>query len=175
MGISTYQSYCGAQIFDAVGLRSSFVDSTSPARTRRSRASACARSRARRSNAITAAFGDAPFSPTRSTSAASMPTASAAKPTCGARHRRRSAACRARPNSCRTKYRYVRQADQRPVRAADDHARHVPHPLGGSARPQAGADRGGRARGRHREAVLDRRHELRLDQRARRTRRSPSP
>jgi glutamate synthase (NADPH) large chain len=26
MGISTYQSYCGAQIFDAVGLSSSFVD-----------------------------------------------------------------------------------------------------------------------------------------------------
>lgn len=26
MGISTFQSYCGAQIFDAVGLRSSFVD-----------------------------------------------------------------------------------------------------------------------------------------------------
>ena len=25
MGISTYQSYCGAQIFDAVGLRTSFV------------------------------------------------------------------------------------------------------------------------------------------------------
>src|SRR5207248_293500 len=25
MGISTYQSYCGAQIFDAVGLRSEFV------------------------------------------------------------------------------------------------------------------------------------------------------
>ncbi len=26
MGISTYQSYCGAQIFDAIGLRQSFVD-----------------------------------------------------------------------------------------------------------------------------------------------------
>ena len=26
MGISTYQSYCGAQIFDAVGLRTDFVD-----------------------------------------------------------------------------------------------------------------------------------------------------
>ncbi len=26
MGISTYQSYCGAQIFDAVGLKSSFVE-----------------------------------------------------------------------------------------------------------------------------------------------------
>ena len=25
MGISTYQSYCGAQIFDAVGLKSEFV------------------------------------------------------------------------------------------------------------------------------------------------------
>jgi glutamate synthase domain-containing protein 2 len=26
MGISTYQSYCGAQIFDAVGLSSAFID-----------------------------------------------------------------------------------------------------------------------------------------------------
>ena len=26
MGISTYQSYCGAQIFDAVGLSQTFVD-----------------------------------------------------------------------------------------------------------------------------------------------------
>jgi glutamate synthase (NADPH/NADH) large chain len=26
MGISTYQSYCGAQIFDAIGLSSDFVD-----------------------------------------------------------------------------------------------------------------------------------------------------
>ncbi|HAV81736.1 MAG TPA: hypothetical protein DCX55_13605, partial [Erythrobacter sp.] len=26
MGISTYQSYCGAQIFDAVGLNSEFID-----------------------------------------------------------------------------------------------------------------------------------------------------
>ena len=26
MGISTYQSYCGAQIFDAVGLNSDFID-----------------------------------------------------------------------------------------------------------------------------------------------------
>ena len=26
MGISTYQSYCGAQIFDAVGLSTGFID-----------------------------------------------------------------------------------------------------------------------------------------------------
>jgi glutamate synthase (NADPH/NADH) large chain len=31
MGISTYQSYCGAQIFDAVGLSSLCRQSTSPA------------------------------------------------------------------------------------------------------------------------------------------------
>ncbi len=52
MGISTYQSYCGAQIFDAVGLRSRLRrPSISPARTRKSRASASRRSRARPSSA----------------------------------------------------------------------------------------------------------------------------
>ncbi len=41
MGISTYQSYCGAQIFDAVGLSSAFDrEDTSPAPQRPSRASA---------------------------------------------------------------------------------------------------------------------------------------
>src|SRR3954453_3138238 len=30
MGISTYQSYCGAQIFDAVGLTSDFVSTYFP-------------------------------------------------------------------------------------------------------------------------------------------------
>jgi glutamate synthase (NADPH/NADH) large chain len=44
MGISTYQSYCGAQIFDAVGLSTEFVRSISPAPRRRSRASAWPRS-----------------------------------------------------------------------------------------------------------------------------------
>ena len=35
MGISTYQSYCGAQIFDAVGLKTDFVEQvSSPARRR---------------------------------------------------------------------------------------------------------------------------------------------
>ncbi len=48
MGISTYQSYCGAQIFDAVGLADDFVQNISPARRRRSAASASMRSRRRR-------------------------------------------------------------------------------------------------------------------------------
>ena len=47
MGISTYQSYCGAQIFDAVGLRSSLVEGISPEPIRRSRVWASRRSRAR--------------------------------------------------------------------------------------------------------------------------------
>ena len=59
--------------------------STSPARTRRSKASACARSRARRSNATRPRSATCPCSTTRSMSAASTPTACAAKRTCGGR------------------------------------------------------------------------------------------
>ncbi len=61
MGISTYQSYCGAQIFDAVGLHRRFrrrVSSSAP--RRRSRASASPRSPRRRSTRHRDAFGDAP-------------------------------------------------------------------------------------------------------------------
>ena len=86
MGISTYQSYCGAQIFDAVGLQVELREaSTSPARTRRSKASACARSRARRSSATARPSATCRCWRTRSMSAASMPTASAARRTCGGR------------------------------------------------------------------------------------------
>jgi glutamate synthase (NADPH/NADH) large chain len=60
MGISTYQSYCGAQIFDAVGLSERFRRrSISPAPRPRSRASASPRSPRRRC-APRDAFGDAP-------------------------------------------------------------------------------------------------------------------
>jgi glutamate synthase (NADPH/NADH) large chain len=48
MGISTYQSYCGAQIFDAVGLRLPSWSSISPARRRPSKASGWTRSPRRR-------------------------------------------------------------------------------------------------------------------------------
>jgi glutamate synthase (NADPH/NADH) large chain len=61
MGISTYQSYCGAQIFDAVGLSRAFVDeiflrhrdpiegAASPRSPRRPRAGTPTRSAIRRS------------------------------------------------------------------------------------------------------------------------------
>ena len=61
MGISTYQSYCGAQIFDAVGLSSDFVHrfffGTS---TTHRRASAWPRSPRRRCAGTHAAFGEDP-------------------------------------------------------------------------------------------------------------------
>ena len=60
MGISTYQSYCGAQIFDAIGLSKELVTAISPAPRRRSRASDSTKSPARRSDRHRLAFGDAP-------------------------------------------------------------------------------------------------------------------
>ena len=48
MGISTYQSYCGAQIFDAVGLRQDFVDKYFTGPRRASKASDLPRSPKRR-------------------------------------------------------------------------------------------------------------------------------
>ena len=78
MGISTYQSYCGAQIFDAVGLgqlRSS--TNISPAPRRRSRASALPSSPRRCARRHRTALP--PATSTASTSAASTPSASAAR------------------------------------------------------------------------------------------------
>jgi glutamate synthase (NADPH/NADH) large chain len=48
MGISTYQSYCGAQIFDAIGLSSPLSRSISPAPPPPSRVSACGGGRGNR-------------------------------------------------------------------------------------------------------------------------------
>ena len=61
MGISTYQSYCGAQIFDAVGLSSDFVDALfyrhrDPDRGRRP----ASRSPQEPSSATSDAFGENP-------------------------------------------------------------------------------------------------------------------
>jgi hypothetical protein len=96
MGISTYQSYCGAQIFDAVGLSTKFVEKYFTGRIRRLKASACPRSRARRSSGTALRSAMSPFSRTRWTSAASMPSAFVVKRTLGAEYGRRPAARRAR-------------------------------------------------------------------------------
>ena len=62
MGISTYQSYCGAQIFDAVGLSTRLRrTAASPAPPPRSRASASPRSPRRRCARHRSAYGDTPI------------------------------------------------------------------------------------------------------------------
>ncbi len=94
MGISTYQSYCGAQIFDAVGLNSAFVarDFFGTATTIEGVGMAeVAEETVRRHRD---AFGDAPSTGTRWMSAASTPTACAARSTPGRRTRWRPCSTR---------------------------------------------------------------------------------
>ena len=163
MGISTYQSYCGAQIFDAVGLKSDFVaeyftgtatriegvglqqiaEETRAPPSRRLR-------RLRRSIA------------TRSTSAANIRSACAARTMSGPPQTVVGAAARRARQLARPVSR-LRQDLERAVRAAAHHPRPVPHQDRRGGRPQAGADRGGRAGQGHRAALLDRRHVVRLD------------
>ena len=146
MGISTYQSYCGAQIFDAVGLKGRSCASISPARIRRSRASA-ARDRARDVPSGTGSLrqraGARQRARCRRRIRLPRPRRSAHV---AAQRGRRSAARRARhrrpgrdERQGSAEIQGLRAADQRPVRAADDAARHVPHPLGRGDGPQARA------------------------------------
>ncbi len=163
MGISTYQSYCGAQIFDAVGLADDFVaryftgtatqiggvglDEVAEETVRRHRT----RSAIRRSIA------------TRSMSAANTPIASAARRIPGRRNRCR---CCSTPCAATAAETYKRLSPRCSTRRAEQ-------PLTirglfriktrGGGRPRARADRGGRAGGADRAALRDRRHVLRLD------------
>ena len=92
MGISTYQSYCGAQIFDAVGLRQDFVDHVfhrhAYAHRRRRPRRDRGRDRAPPSRRVLAKRRS---TSTCSTSAANMPCACAARTTSG--RPRRSRGC----------------------------------------------------------------------------------
>ena len=80
MGISTYQSYCGAQIFDAIGLAKSFVDryfTGTHSRDRRRRP--CRKSPSRRRSATRTRSATRRSIAPRSTLAANTPTAFAAR------------------------------------------------------------------------------------------------
>ena len=140
MGISTYQSYCGAQIFDAVGLRSIVREEVFHRHAHADRGHRPARGRAGDGRASRGRLRQRAGAGERARCRRRVRLPRARRSARVARQRRRrSAARRARQPARQVPL--VRQADQRPVRAADDHARHVPHPLGGSARPQAGAAR----------------------------------
>ena len=84
MGISTYQSYCGAQIFDAVGLKADFVSKYFVGTHTRIEGVGLAEIAEETARRHADAFGDALQSTRpRSTSAANMPTAPAARTTPG--------------------------------------------------------------------------------------------
>ena len=176
MGISTYQSYCGAQIFDAVGLQTDFVDKyfTGTATHDRGRRPGGDRRRDgppphRRASATIRCCA------TRSKSAANTCSACAARAISGRRTRwpRCSTPCaRARGETFRRIFRADRQRDG----AGADHPRPVQDQdcAEETGRKPVRARRG-RAGGRDRQALLDRRDVVRLDLAARRTRRWRAP
>ena len=102
MGISTYQSYCGAQIFEAVGLQKAFVDKYFTGHREQRRGHRRVRGRggggapAPRSRSATIRC-----CATCSTPAASTCTACAARRTCGRRSRSPSCSTRRAPTATR--------------------------------------------------------------------------
>ena len=115
MGISTYQSYCGAQIFEAVGLQREFVDKyfTGTASNVEGIGLFEVAEEAYRLHRL--AFGDDPLLATRSTPAANISTGSAAKSTRG--RRTRSPSCSTRAPGSVADLPGIRGADQRPDRS----------------------------------------------------------
>ncbi len=174
MGISTYQSYCGAQIFDAVGLRSDFIETFFTGTA----------TRIEGVGLDEIAAGDGASPPRRLQRFPGL----SQRP----RRRRRIRLSRARRGPCldrdhggRAAARGARQfarpvsrlcqGQQRAVRAAAHHPRHVHAQDGGRGRPQAGSARGGRARERASCAASPPAPCPTARSRARRTPRSPSP
>ena len=102
MGISTYQSYCGAQIFDAVGLKAEFVATYFTGTATRIEGVGLAGDRGRsRAPASRRLRRFADLSRLRSTSAANISSARAARTMPGTRRRcpRCSTRCAAIPTS----------------------------------------------------------------------------
>jgi hypothetical protein len=149
MGISTYMSYCGAQIFDAVGLQN-FVDKYFTG-TRPGRGHRPVRGRWKKPSACTQAFGDDPVLATCSTPAASTPSACAAKSTCGRRTHRQAAALDA-SGKYDTYKEYAHH--QRPVASATDlRGLFAFKPAGPGAARRSRAGQGDRQALRHRRDV----------------------
>ncbi len=147
---------------------------TSPAPPPPSRAPASPRSPRRRCSATAMPSATRRCSRTRSMSAATTPSACAARRMSGAPKPSRTCST---PSAAMPATSIASSAKL--VNEVEDQLRH--HPLAvppqerRGGRPHARAARGGRARRRDRQALLDRRHVLRLDLAARRTPRSPSP
>ena len=173
MGISTYQSYCGAQIFDAVGLSRAFVDEfffgTATTIEGAGLAEIAEETAAPPRGRIRQFAGPAHVARGRRRIRLSRARRG---PQLDAGDGVAAAARRARQRA-RT-LRRLRQAAQRAERAAADDPRPLPHQDRRGGRTHARAARRGRARRFDRQALLDRRDVLSARSRARRTPRSPS-
>ena len=163
MGISTYQSYCGAQIFDAVGLRSDFVAKYFTGTNSQVEGVGLEEIARETVERHSLAFSDAPVLREALEVGGEYAyrirgEAHMWRPQVVAdlQHAVRGSSAREVPR--------LRQADQRADRAAADAARHVPHQDRRGDGPQADPARSGRARQGHRQALLDRGHVVRLDQ-----------
>ncbi len=135
---------------------------TSPAPRPASKASASPRSPKKRCAGIATPSATRRSTAPCSTSAANMRCACAARITSGTRRRLRhcSTRCAAIPlRSTGTSPRIINEQ----IGAAVHDPRPVPHQVGRGGRAHAGADRGGRAGEGDRQALLDRRHVVRLD------------
>ena len=162
MGISTYQSYCGAQIFDAVGLRSDFVGTFFTGTATRIEGvglDEIAEETVRRHRD---AFGEFADLSRRARCRRRICLPGARRGPCLDRRDGRGAAARGARQFARQVPRLC-QGQQRAVRTAAHHPRHVPAQDRRGGRPQAGAARGGRAGEEHRAALRHRRDVVRLD------------
>jgi glutamate synthase (NADPH/NADH) large chain len=157
MGISTYQSYCGAQIFEAVGLSSAFVAkyfTGTPTKVEGIGLKEVAEEALRTHRA---AFGDDPVLATRARCGGEYAFRVRGEEHMWTPDHRQAAARDALRQGGHVQG--IRQAHQRPVRAPHDAARPVRHPPGRAPC----AARGGRAGQGDRQALRHRRHVARLD------------
>ena len=159
MGISTYQSYCGAQIFDAIGLSAGFVDKYFTGTATHDRGRRPGRDRRGDARAATATPMAAADRSACSTSAATTPSGSAARPMPGPPRRSPTSSMRCAATS-RTSTAPSPRRSTSSSRAPADHAR----PDAAEAGRRAGAAGRGRAGRGDRQALRHRRDELRLDQ-----------
>ncbi len=163
MGISTYQSYCGAQIFDAVGLKSDFVDKWFTGTHTAVEGVGLDEIAAETAERHRLAFADVPRLAEFARCGRRVCLPHSRRGTClEPGHHRGPAARRARQSAGEIPR--LRQGAQRSVRKADDDPRPVPLEGRERNRPHAHSAGRGRAGQGNRKALRHGRDVLRLDQ-----------
>ncbi len=157
MGISTVQSYCGAQIFEAIGLNHEFIDRYFTGTPSRSKASGFGRSVKKRCAGIAWRMNRPPSG--NWISAARFTTAFRGSTITGTRTRSTNCSMRPRANNPKT-YHRIFPAGKRREQAAIQFARAARFQIPADA----DSDRRSGAGKRHCQALQDGRHVVRRDQ-----------